>query len=113
MLLKDIKEMLECDVLGNDKKYIEAIDFTDKDWYNIRRMAERARYNVTENYWISLATICAMFIYCTQKGLTEKRELSYLREDLEDAVETYLQVMYDEAFEEYRKIKGEEEENDE
>ncbi len=112
MMLKDIKEMFECDVVGNDEEYIKKVNLTDKDFYNIKRMAESVKYNTTELYYDQLCCACALLVYLVHKGKTEELGLSYLREDLEETVDTYLQVLYNKAYQEYLKIDSEGEEDD-
>ena len=111
MMLKEIKEMLECDVLGNDKDYINKLNLTDDDYYKIRRMAEAIQSNITNKCWNDLTCACAMLVYLVHKGKTDEIGLGYLRDDLEDNVDNCFSVLYSKAYEEFQNIKREEEEN--
>lgn len=111
MMLKEVKEMFECDVVGNDKEYLSRLNLTDDDYYNIRRMMESARYNTTEKFYNDLCCACAMLIYLSHERDLDSEEIKYLRDDLEDNIDNHLRVLYDESYEEYLKIKAEEEED--
>lgn len=111
MMLKEVKEMFECDVVGNDKEYINKLNLTDDDYCNIRRIMESARYNTTETYYNNLCCACAMFVYLSHEYDLDSEEIKHLRDDLEDNIDNHLRVLYDEAYEEYQKIKREKEED--
>ena len=111
MMLKEIKEMLECDVLGNDEDYINKLNLTDDDYYKIRRMADAIKYNISIKYRGYLACACAMLVYLVHKGKTDEIGLGCLRDDLEDNIDNCFSVLYSKAYEELQHIKREEEEN--
>ena len=111
MMLKEIKEMLECDVLGNDKDYINKLNLTDEDYYKIRRMTENVQSNITNKYWNDLTCACAMLVYLADMGRTDEFDLRELGEDLRDNVDNCLGVLYSKAHEELQNINREEEEN--
>lgn len=111
MMLKEIKDMLECDVLGNDTDYINKLNLTDDDYYKIRRMAEAIKYRIDIRYWNDLACACAMLVYLVHKGKTDEIGLGYLKDDLEDNVDNCFSVLYSKAYEEFQNIRRKEEEN--
>lgn len=103
-MLKEVKETIECDILGNDEEYINYLNYTDKDYYNIRSMMEAIRSNLTSEYYDKLALACAIYVYTTDKVDVDK---NYLREDLNQHIDDMLKPQYDEALYELKRLKKE------
>ena len=109
MMLTEIEDMLRCDVFGDDDYYLNKLDFKDEDYYNIRRMADNIKSNVSEENVYELMVACAMLVYCANEGKIDDLKVPYLQENLNDNVHNKLQPLFDEAFDEYNCIKKEEE----
>ena len=105
MMLNEVKEAFECDVVGNDEDYIKEVDLTTEDCYNIRRIMEKVKHNLSESVLDKFLLACAMRIYLTRERYADNGKLPYLYNDLVDNVENAIIPIYDECDKEYEQIK--------
>ena len=113
MMLKEIKDTIECDVLGNDQDYIKRLDFKDRDYYNLSQMVDVIKSKVSSEVFNEFALACALRLYCIQEGKVDDDNLEELLDDLDDHIdEKMYKAIYDPAYEWYKQRLKEEEEED-